>query len=108
MEKNIGDEIKLLREQAKMTQTDLAIELGVTKSTISAYENGTRFPSYKMLIKLNEVLRLFDYERPKEKRMTIDITDLTSQQQDIIRMTVKQFRKGNELLNEPKHKTEGN
>ena len=96
MEKNIGDEIKLLREQAKMTQTDLAIELGVTKSSVSAYENGTRFPSYKMLIKLNEILGLFDYDRPKEKKYTVDITDLTPQQQDIIRMTIKQFRKGNE------------
>lgn len=35
-----GDIIKILREQANMTQTELGKQLGVSKSTVQKYENG--------------------------------------------------------------------
>lgn len=35
-----GDIIKILREQANMTQTELGKQIGVSKSTIQKYENG--------------------------------------------------------------------
>ena len=42
---DIGNKIKELRTEQKMTQSDLAERLGVTKSSISSYENGSRLPS---------------------------------------------------------------
>ena len=95
MNKNIGAEIKSLREQAGLSQTDLAKELNLSKSIISAYENGTRKPSYAILVKLHEILGVGVYDKPVENMYHIDISDLTPQQQDIIRMTIKQFRNGN-------------
>ena len=105
MNKNIGDEIKALREQAGLSQTDLAKELNLSKSVVSAYENGSRKPSYNVLLKLHNLLgvSVYDsipygtknYDSQVENKYTIDISDLTPQQQDIIRMTIKQFRKGN-------------
>ena len=44
-----GQRIKELRGQRRMTQGEFARRLGVTKSSISSYENGSRFPSYDVL-----------------------------------------------------------
>lgn len=42
--------LKELREQQRLSQTDLAENLNVSQATISAYEIGTRSPDLKMLI----------------------------------------------------------
>lgn len=39
------DVLKKLRKSKNMTQNELADKLGVSRSTISCYENGTRFPT---------------------------------------------------------------
>ena len=45
-----GNTLKALRIQNNMTQAQLAQQLGLTKSVISAYETGLRMPSYDVLI----------------------------------------------------------
>lgn len=40
----VGKTIKVIREEAKMTQEDLAKKVGVTAATISLYESGLRKP----------------------------------------------------------------
>ncbi len=47
--------IKRCREQAKMTQAELAIMLGVTEMTISNYERGEREPSIDNLKKMADI-----------------------------------------------------
>lgn len=47
--------IKELREEKKITQVRLSIELEVSQETISAYEMGKYSPSVKSLIKLREI-----------------------------------------------------
>ena len=49
--------IRALREEKKMTQVRLGIELDVTQETISAYEVGKHYPSVASLIKMST---LFD------------------------------------------------
>ena len=44
--------IKELREEKKITQVRLSIELEVSQETISAYEKGKYSPSVKSLIRL--------------------------------------------------------
>ena len=46
---DFGNTLKTLRLQNKFTQAELAKKLGLTKSVISAYENGLRLPSYDVL-----------------------------------------------------------
>ena len=41
--------LKKLREQANLTQEELAAKTGLSKSTISMYERGERFPSEQIL-----------------------------------------------------------
>lgn len=45
----LGQRIKELRTNKKMTQEDLGKILGVTKVSISGYENGTREPDSQAL-----------------------------------------------------------
>ncbi len=44
--------LKSLRLNRKLTQKQLASALGISKSTVSMYENGNRDPSFEMLKKL--------------------------------------------------------
>ena len=48
--------IKQLRQERKMTQVRLSIELEVSQETVSAYESGKYFPSYQTLLKLSAIL----------------------------------------------------
>lgn len=40
---------KRLRTSSKLTQAEMALKLGVSKSTISMYENGNREPDFETL-----------------------------------------------------------
>ena len=54
---DIGNKIKALRVSQKITQNEFATRLGVTKSAISSYENGSRLPSYDILIKISRIFK---------------------------------------------------
>lgn len=47
--------IRELRQEKKITQLQLSIELNVTQETISAYEHGRHFPSVAGLMKMAEI-----------------------------------------------------
>ena len=46
------ERLKFLRENEKITQSELAKELGISQNTYSQYETGARQPSLETLIKL--------------------------------------------------------
>ena len=68
--------LKELREKEKITQSELAKELGISQNTYSQYETGARQPSLEMLVKLAEfyfvstdyILGLTDKPEPYPKR----------------------------------------
>lgn len=47
--------IKMLREEKKLTQQELADKLDGAKSTVAMYENDSRKPSLEVLLKLSEI-----------------------------------------------------
>lgn len=47
--------IKELRQEKKITQLQLSIELGVTQETISAYEHNRHLPSVSALISMSKI-----------------------------------------------------
>ena len=55
-EKNIGKNIRALREKTGLTQDDLAARLFVTRQTVSNYETGRSRPDVEMLVRLSSVL----------------------------------------------------
>ena len=63
--------LKLLREQRKISQLKLAMDLNMNQNSISRYENGEREADYATLIKLADYFKVsIDYllertENPK-------------------------------------------
>lgn len=52
----LGEQIKLLRKQSKLTQSQVAEALGLSKSAISQFESGVSRPSFETLEKLGNLL----------------------------------------------------
>ncbi len=100
MNVNIGDNIKKLRSASNMTQGDLAERLRVTISSISAYENGTRMPSYDILIK---IARLFSVTTDNllgfSNKYVADVSGLDAEQRKVIFELVELYKLKNDKDN---------
>lgn len=54
---SIGENIKSAREEAKLSQLQVAVELGVSDKTISGYESNRISPPIDKLQKLSDLLK---------------------------------------------------
>ncbi|QTL99139.1 helix-turn-helix domain-containing protein [Iocasia frigidifontis] len=52
----LGEKLKKLRIENKMTQEDLAKKIGVSRGTVAGYETQDKNPKYKTLKKIASVL----------------------------------------------------
>lgn len=92
----LGEKIKKLRKFSKYTQAELATLLGVTKSTIAAYENDSRQPSYEVLIKISKVFKIsIDTLLIDEPGKTIDVDGLNHYQIHMLEEIIDSMKKGN-------------
>lgn len=57
-QKELGENLKLIREKLDLTQKDLAKILCVDRSTYAYYEIGKTMPNIFYLIKLSETLEI--------------------------------------------------
>lgn len=90
---NLADKLKSLRKQKKLTQMQVAERLWVTKSIISAYESGIRYPSLDMLVKLAQTYSVStDYLLGVDKKQVIEVSDLSEEQVAILKSLVDEFR----------------
>ena len=96
----LGERIKYLRNSNRLTQNELAAKVGVKKSTIAAYENDSRSPSYDVLRKLAKVFHVtIDSLLSDGGETVIRAADLTDEQIDIIDTIIESFRVNNLLRN---------
>ena len=51
----VQNRIRELREERKMTQVRLSIELEISQETVSAYEREAHYPSYESLVKMRSI-----------------------------------------------------
>lgn len=87
---NFGERLRTLRQRDKLTQDVLAQKLGITKSEISAYENGMRYPSYQILIKIASEFKVTtDFLLGLEAKKSIDLSGLTERQQFAVFQLIK-------------------
>ena len=78
---DFGKRLKALRYKKHMTQADLSDRLGVTKSVISAYENGVRMPSYDILIQISRIFHVTtDSLLGLETKQEIDVSGLNEEE----------------------------
>ena len=54
----IGENLKLLRKRKGVSQEELAVDLGLTRSSYSGYENGVAEPNLATLIKIIEYYQI--------------------------------------------------
>ena len=90
---NMGQRLKLLRNQNKLTQKQVADRLGLAVSAVSSYESGVRFPPYQTLAKLASMYHVScDYLIGIPGARTIDVSGLDDKEIDIITQTVDLLR----------------
>ena len=73
MSDSIGEKIRAARKDAHLTQIQLAQRMGVTKQTVSLYENGGVNPTAKMLAKFAAGLKVSIKTRLPESDKEDDI-----------------------------------
>lgn len=77
----LNENIKQLRQSRNLSQVDLAKALGVTKQSISNWENNNIQPSIDMLIHLAQFFSVStDFMLGLDERKYIEINGLTDQQ----------------------------
>ena len=92
---DIGGRIKALRTERHMTQAQLAHRLGVTKSSVSAYEHGSRSPSYDVLLQLSRVFQVSAdilLTGTDRSAVLVDASGLTPEQLSAIRGCIQMYR----------------
>lgn len=96
---DFGLRLKELREAKRLSQTDVADRLEVTRSTISGYECNTITPSVEQLKRLAVLYNAsLDYIMGMDDRSALYLDDLTESQQktvlDIVDRLKEEFKGG--------------
>jgi len=88
----ICETIKQLREQNHMTQTELARKLGVTRSSVNAWEMSISAPSMQYLVELSQLFKVStDYLLGLESNARIDIEHLAEDEKEIMFALMRKF-----------------
>ena len=90
----IAERIKMLRENKQLSQSDLSKRLGITRSSINAWEIGISTPSTTYLVELSQIFHVsIDYLLGLDKNVSLDITGLDTEQVRILTDLAEHFRK---------------
>ena len=90
---DMGDKLKTLRTENKLTQKQLSDRVGEAISAISSYESGTRYPSYDVLVKLAYIFHVStDYLLGICSKRCIDVSGLEEQEVELVSQLVDLLR----------------
>lgn len=96
---NFGQRLKELRIQSGLTQKQLAIQVGTSKSVISFYENQERTPSPNVLIKLATVFHVSsDFLLGIDNTDRLDISGLDEDDKKVVSLMVETLRRKNKKI----------
>lgn len=89
---NIADRIRYLRDKSGMTQTDLAVRLGISRSAVNSWEMSLSSPSIANIIEMTRIFHInADYLLSVSDRMMIDITELSNEEKELVIKLVQCF-----------------
>lgn len=90
----LNEQIRSLRINMGISQIELAKKLGVTKQSVSNWENDNILPSIEMLIKIATFFGVStDFLLGLNKKRTLDIENLSETQIAHIQLLVDDLRK---------------
>ena len=95
----LGNRIRQLRAERGWSQRELARRIGAaSKSVISYYELGERYPSYETLVRISDVFGVsIDFLLKGEQTdIRIGVGELDSKQLDAIMVIIDSIRKNKE------------
>ena len=96
----LADRLKELRESHHLTQSQLAKDMDVTRSSVNAWEMGISLPTVAKLVELAIRFSVStDYLLGLTREKTITIHQFTIQEQEIISDLTEYFQKMHEKLN---------
>ena len=91
---NLGERLRMLRNERNITQTQLSERIGVSKAMISSYELEQRQPSYSVLIKLAAYFGVStDFLLGLERGRTINIDGLGDNAIEVVVKMIDILRK---------------
>ena len=92
----MGEKLKSLRIEKKLTQKQVADRIGLAISAVSSYESGTRYPSYDVLVKLARIFHVStDYLLGMTDKRNIDVTGLSDNEIELVSQLVDALRNKN-------------
>lgn len=90
----IADKIKELRMINNITQIELAAELGITRSSVNAWEMGISIPSTMYVVELARIFHVStDYLLGISHDITLDLSDLDQDAIQIVNGLVQYLKK---------------
>ena len=98
MKNSLYERIHDLRERSGMTQTGLAMRIGVTRSGVNAWEMGVSKPSLDNLLALSRIFHTTtDYLLGNDNEETIVINDFTPEEKEMVMRMVHYIEEVHQL-----------
>lgn len=92
----VADRIKHLREQMSFTQSDLAKKLGITRSSVNAWELGISVPSTQYVVELASIFKVStDYLLGVKPTASISVDGLTEQDVNLVNAVILHLKQKN-------------
>lgn len=92
----VADKIKALREQNGMTQSDLAKRLGITRSSVNAWEMGISVPSTQYVVELSNIFKVStDFLLGVTSTATISVAGLSEKDVQLVNTVIAHLRNRN-------------
>ena len=93
----VAERIKYLRDQKGMTQADLAKQLGITRSSVNAWEMGISVPSRQYIVELAGIFKVStDYLLGVDTSASVSVAGLTEKDVQIVHGLISHLKGKNE------------
>lgn len=93
----VAEKVKHLREQMSMTQASLAKQLGITRSSVNAWEMGISVPSTQYIVELAHIFKVStDYLLGVNTSASVSVEGLTERDVQIVHDLICHLKEKNE------------
>ena len=92
----VADRIKALREQQGLTQTELSRLLGITRSSVNAWEMGISVPSTQYIVELAHIFKVStDYLLGVDTSSSVSVAGLSEKDVQLVHTIISHLKEKN-------------